>query len=114
VELRRRLDAMRAAEKSTAEDGVFLRRLAEQEKVLPAVAKDAKETPKPLSPEELETLLLAKIAIGEAELGDLARRRGDGARGYLVAEGRLTPERVTLAEKAAGAAGASRVSFALR
>lgn len=119
AELRRRLEAMRGSEKATADEAQWLRRLAEQEKVLPVAAsasgnggKAAKE-PAPLTPAQLEALLLERIQVSEQQLDELARRRAEQARAYLVAEGRLAPERVVFADADEGT-GATRVSFTLR
>lgn len=125
AELARRLEALRSAGKAAADDAALLRLLAEREQVLPvaAPAKDPKDAKgasagtaegKTPSAAELEALLLARIAIGEAELAELARRRGDGARGFLVAEGRLPPERVVVGTAGEDAPDATRVSFSLR
>jgi hypothetical protein len=122
AELRRRLEAMRASQKAAADEAALLRLLAERDRLIPAAAaaretkdsKEAKDPPKPLTSAELEALLLERIAVDEAQLAELARRRAEGARGYLVADGRLPAERVTVGEPAADAPDATRVLFQLR
>lgn len=119
AELRRRLEALRGMEKATSDEALWLRRLAEQEKVVPVAAaaggSDAKAArePAPPTPAQLEALLLERIQVSGQQLDQLARQRAEQARAYLVAEGRLAPDRVVLAEAEEGT-GATRVSFTLR
>ena len=75
--------------------------------------------PKQLSVAAMETALMERQAVGEAEVRALSRRRVEGVRAYLVDKGQLGAERVVLAEAGAEAppgatARASRVDFALR
>lgn len=117
AELGRRLEAMRAGDKAAGDEGSLLRRLAIQEKVIP-VADTAKDKPAsggkeaPITPAQLEALLLERIQVSE-QLDQLARQRGEQARSYLVAEGRLPADRVVMGERAEGT-DATRVSFTLR
>ena len=75
--------------------------------------------PKDLPKEAREKLEKEPIEVSEAELAALSARRGEQAKAYLIASGRLPAERVSVAEKAAPAkegskARLSRVDFALR
>lgn len=130
AELQRRLDAMRAADKVAGDDARYLKALLAREKIeVPttatasppaaiAAAGGSKGQPAKapeLTAAEMEALLLARIEVGDAELGELARKRGEGARSWLVAEGRLAADRVVMAPPGGAAtAQGARVAFSLR
>lgn len=76
---------------------------------------------KSLPPEEMESLLLANIAAGDAELAELAEDRGQRVQAWLTEKGGVPLERVFLkaakVEAGQGAdakAGGGRVEFSLR
>lgn len=91
-------------------------------------AYDGESFPKPrnligltksLPVEEMEKLMLANTEVGENELRQLANRRAQQARDWLLGEGKVAPERVfLLAPKVSAggkeAASGSRVEFSLR
>lgn len=91
-------------------------------------AYDGESFPKPrnligltksLPVEEMEKLMLANTEVGENELRQLANRRAQQARDWLLGEGKVAPERVfLLAPKLSSggkeAASGSRVEFSLR
>ncbi len=74
--------------------------------------------PGSLSVAAMETALMDKAAVGDAELTALRVARGETVRTWLVEQGKLAPARVVLAEAQAPAGEAkpqaSRVDFALR
>jgi hypothetical protein len=71
--------------------------------------------PKPQTPDDIEAWMLARIAIGPADLTALAASRADAVRGYLTAAGveaaRLF---VKSADAAAASPGAARVALDLQ
>jgi uncharacterized protein involved in outer membrane biogenesis len=72
---------------------------------------------KELPASEMETLLLAKIEVGEEEMSGLAQRRAERVKSYLLEKGQLPAERVLVAAgeaPAAGGAQSSRVDFTLK
>lgn len=75
-------------------------------------AKESKEPPKEPSVAEMEAALLKGIQIGDEQLKALALARGEQAKGYLVASGRLPADRVLVA--ASAEEPSRRVAFALR
>jgi hypothetical protein len=77
----------------------------------------AKDSPaKEISSADMEAFLLEHITVGDDELRALSARRSDTVKGYLVAQGRLPPDRVLVATASADAANAkaSRVDFTLK
>jgi uncharacterized protein involved in outer membrane biogenesis len=79
-----------------------------------AKAKDA--APKEISSAEMEAFLLEHISVSDEELRALSARRLEKVKGYLVAQGRLPPDRVLVAANSPDAsnAKASRVDFTLK
>jgi hypothetical protein len=110
--LRKRIEAAKGGAVGEAEYPQYLKAVFEREKF--PKREDGKER----STAEMETLLLEKSAVGEAELAALAARRAEQVKSYLVGEGRLPAERVLLATAgaapAAGKAQPARVDFNLR
>jgi hypothetical protein len=96
----------------------YLKALYEREKpgkpAAKAESKDAREPPKEVTPAEMEAALLERITIGDEQLKALALARGEEAKSFLVASGRLPAERVVVAAAAADAAPSSRVDFGRR
>jgi hypothetical protein len=74
--------------------------------------------PDQLSVAAMETALMDKAAVGQAELDALKQDRGARVRAWLLEQGQLPAARVVMAEASADApeakAHASRVDFALR
>jgi hypothetical protein len=113
-------DALRRAELkkrvAAADEAEYARKLKAlyvAEKLAPAPPKDSKEAPKEPSVAEMESALLKGIVIGDEQLKALALARGEQAKGYRVASGRLPADRVLVAASAEGEPS-SRVAFALR
>jgi hypothetical protein len=84
-----------------------------------ALQRKLAQAPKDLSKDAREKLLQEPIAIDPAELSALSAARAGQVKAYLIANGRLPPERVLVASEPAPApegskAAASRVDFALR
>ena len=71
--------------------------------------------PKPQTPDDMEAWILARIAIGPADLATLAAGRADAVRGYLTAAGVEAARLFVKAGDAATAApGAARVALDLQ
>jgi hypothetical protein len=88
---------------------------------LKAAARERKlaAAPKDLSKEAKEKLMQEPVEVGEEELRALSAKRAERVKAYLVASGRLPPERVLVASGPAQAqegskARLSRVDFALK
>lgn len=108
IEMAPRLDAKkdvealkRVALKRKVEAAGSLKTALEREGLLQAVAKDAPKDakgppPKELSAEEMEVLLLTRIAVGDEELKGLSQQRADSVKAYLVGK-QLTAERILVA-----------------
>ena len=84
-----------------------------------ALKRKLDAAPKDLSKEAREKLAQEPVVVSEEELRALSARRAEQVKAYLVASGRLAPERVTVASAPAPAAEGSkaklsRVDFALR
>jgi uncharacterized protein involved in outer membrane biogenesis len=93
----------------------YLKAVYEAEKLPKPPPKDGK--PQELSVAEMESALLDRIQIGDAELSALAARRAEQVKSYLVGKGQLPAQRVVIA--AANATPATkeqlaRVDFTLR
>lgn len=69
------------------------------------------EAPPAFTPEEMESRLLARIRIPEADIRGLAEERAQNLRAWLIERGKVAPERITLAPPRAGAA---RAEFELK
>ena len=98
-----------------AEYPLYVKAAFAQEKLAGPAEKGA---PKELPVPEMEAMLLERIPVGDEELRALSLRRTEAVKGFLVQEGRLGAERVTMGTPADAPAGskarASRVDFALR
>ena len=75
--------------------------------------------PRDLSVAAMETALMSKATVGDAELHALAKMRAQKVRAWLVEKGELPAERLVLAgdaggEAPAGAPKSARLDFALR
>jgi uncharacterized protein involved in outer membrane biogenesis len=75
--------------------------------------------PQQLSVATMETGLMERLPVGDAEVRALSQRRIDGVRAYLVDKGQLPAERMVMAQAAGEGAAAdagrgSRVDFSLR
>ena len=102
----------------TAEDYPRFVKLAyEQEAPKPKDAKDAKEPPKEIPQAEMESFLLERVTLGKEELEQLAARRLERVRQYLIATGQLPPDRLLAASTQVAAndsSGTRRVNFTLK
>ena len=81
------------------------------------VKADGKAPAQERSVAEMESMLLARIEVSDAELVALAQRRAETVKSYLVGKGQLPAERILLASTDASApekAQVSRVDFTLK
>lgn len=70
---------------------------------------------KELPPAEMEALILANTAVGEAQLRALAQQRAQAIRDWLTSKGEVPGERIFVLEpKVEAAAGGGQVRFSLR
>ncbi len=122
IEMAPRLDAKKDSEAikqatlvRKVESAGSLKTLFEREGLAKPTEKGV--PPKELSAAEMETLLLARIEVGEEDLKGLSRRRAEQVRNYLVAKGQLPAERILVAAADASQAEKaqlSRVEFTLK
>ena len=65
-------------------------------KNLPFMAQEARTSGKSLTTVEMEQAILGQIEVTDEELAQLARDRANIVMNYILAEGRITPDRVSL------------------
>ncbi len=107
--------AAKGGEVAEAEYPRYLKAVYEAEKLPKPPPKDGK--PQESSVAEMESALLDRIQIGDAELNALAARRSEQVKTYLVGKGQLPAQRVVIAaasDTPATKEQLARVDFTLR